>query len=119
MSEERIENQKDTRKEAPAKPVGRRPWIRVDRASITRRDDKDQPYHARIMGHNLFGSIAHQITTVGALPLENVRFIADGKAIEGTLSREPESSGVVVDYDVTRSETELTWETESSDKRPF
>jgi hypothetical protein len=56
------------------------------------------------------------IITVGALPLENVRFVGDGKAIEGTLSREPNGSRVVVDYDVTRSETELTWDTESSDK---
>jgi hypothetical protein len=116
MSQERIEKQKYTRKDAPPKPVGRRPWIRVDGASITRRDDKDQPYQVRIIGHNLFGSIVQPIITVGALPLENVRFVGDGKAIEGTLSREPGGGRVVVDYDVTRSETELTWGTESSDK---
>ena len=116
MTQERTKKQKEARNEVPPRPVGRRPWIRLDGASITRRDDKDRPYRVRIVGHNLFGSIVQPIITVGALPLENVRFVSDGKVIEGTLSREPEGSGVVVDYDVTRSETELTWETESSDK---
>ena len=60
--------------------------------------------------------IVQPIVTVGALPLENVRFVSNGKAIEATLSREPEGGRVVVDYDVTRSETKLTWDTESSDK---
>jgi hypothetical protein len=108
--------QQGSDKPTSPEPVGRRPWIRVDRARITRSDEKERPYRIRIEGHNLLGSIVQPIISVGGLPLENTRFVDGGKAIEGTLSREPKDLQVVVDYDVTRAEIEATWEKESSDR---
>jgi hypothetical protein len=89
--------------------AGRRPWIRLDGATIAERPDRAGAFQVRITGHNLKMAISPPRILIGGVELTSLSFDPEGKAITGTLSKKPESDQVTVDYGFATGETTVSW----------
>ena len=88
---------------------GRRPWIRVDDARITEAKGGPQGrWDVTISGHNLKMAVSPPRITVGGVPLMRPVFEPSGKLITGTLTEEPATDEVVVDYGFATGATKVT-----------
>lgn len=87
---------------------GRRPWIRVDGAQLGEAATPAGAYRVRISGHNLKMAISPPRILVGGVELTDLEFDPDGKHIAGTMSQEPDSDEVHVDYGFATGHTTLS-----------
>jgi hypothetical protein len=95
---------------APDPMAGRKPGIRIDDVTIREMPEYRGCYQVRISGHNLRMAISPPRIEVGGVPLEDLTFDKDGRAVSGTLACKPESERVVVDYGFAREQSEVHWD---------
>jgi hypothetical protein len=80
----------------------RKALVRIDSYHVEKRPDGT--VDVRIEGFALYGVIVPPKVTVGGLPVGQLKFEKDGRAIRGVLPEKPAKPGVVVDYGFTRAE---------------
>jgi hypothetical protein len=76
--------------------------VRIDSYHVEERPDGG--FEVLIEGFGLYGVIVPPKVTVGEIPMEQLRFEKDGRAIRGVLRNKPAKPGVVVDYGFARAE---------------
>ncbi|MBM4441527.1 MAG: hypothetical protein FJ027_14025 [Candidatus Rokubacteria bacterium] len=93
----------DRWREARARALARRPWLRLDRVRVTERA-KGAGWEVVIEGMHLHPVVSPPAVTVGGVAAERLTFAPDGRTLRAVLTRRPSSLHVVVDYGFVRAE---------------